>query len=164
VTFLLKNTHLHDGLLILFRVVYSEDYKGQSTPPGARNPLPRVAFDIFQDAVHIVRGLGVRYLWIDSLCIVQDGEQNISASVSSMTSIYINALLVIGAYRFSWPGKNRSSVGLWPTLNSLPGEAVAHVENYDGSMSQVQARLLRNRHGHFCGVSRPMEYGVWSWA
>ena len=26
----------------------------------------------FKDAVHVVRSIGVRYLWIDSLCIIQD--------------------------------------------------------------------------------------------
>ena len=35
--------------------------------------LPRV----FHDAFNLVRCLGVRYLWIDSLCIVQDGSRSL---------------------------------------------------------------------------------------
>jgi hypothetical protein len=30
--------------------------------------LPR----LFRDAVVVTRGIGIKYLWIDSLCIVQD--------------------------------------------------------------------------------------------
>lgn len=29
-----------------------------------------------QDAVFIVRKLGFRYLWVDSLCIIQDDEDD----------------------------------------------------------------------------------------
>lgn len=34
--------------------------------------LPRT----FQDAVVMTRALGIRYLWIDSLCTVQDDEED----------------------------------------------------------------------------------------
>lgn len=120
----------------------------------------------FQDAVHIVRGLGLRYLWIDSLCIIQDDETDTSANVSSMASIYSNALFVLGAYRSSSSEKKSSPTGLLATsYDNSRGEAFANVENRDGSISKVQARLLKP-HGHFCGVSRPLGYGVWSraWA
>jgi hypothetical protein len=30
----------------------------------------------FQDAIMITRGLGLQYLWIDSLCIVQDSDRD----------------------------------------------------------------------------------------
>jgi hypothetical protein len=29
----------------------------------------------FKDAVEIARLLGIKYLWIDSMCIIQDGDQ-----------------------------------------------------------------------------------------
>lgn len=29
-----------------------------------------------QDAIHVTRGLGLRYIWIDALCIVQDDEKD----------------------------------------------------------------------------------------
>ncbi len=37
--------------------------------------LPRT----FRDAVHVARKLGIRYIWIDSLCIVQQDPDNDSA-------------------------------------------------------------------------------------
>ena len=30
----------------------------------------------FRDAVHVTRQLGFRYLWIDSLCIIQDSQED----------------------------------------------------------------------------------------
>lgn len=122
---------------------------------------------IFRDAIHIVRGLGIRYLWIDSLCIIQDDESDMLENVSSIASIYRNAFFVLGAYRPLCPQNNSSEVGLFSTLHdNLRGEPFAHVENLDGSVSQVRARLFRKPHGLFCGVSRPVGYGVRSraWA
>jgi hypothetical protein len=51
----------------------------------------------FQDAIHITRKLGVRYLWIDALCIIQDDEEDWMREAASMYEIYNNALLVISA-------------------------------------------------------------------
>jgi hypothetical protein len=55
--------------------------------------LPRT----FQDAILITRQFGLRYLWIDSLCIVQDDEEDWRKESSAMASIYSNAYLTIAA-------------------------------------------------------------------
>jgi hypothetical protein len=51
----------------------------------------------FQDAILITRELGIRYLWIDSLCIVQDDEAHWRQESARMGSIYENAFLRIAA-------------------------------------------------------------------
>lgn len=51
----------------------------------------------FKDALHICRELGVQYLWIDCLCIVQNSEDDWAAESSKMTSIYRNAFVTISA-------------------------------------------------------------------
>lgn len=51
----------------------------------------------FQDAIHITRKLGVRYLWIDALCIIQDDDEDWMREAASMYEIYNNALLVLSA-------------------------------------------------------------------
>src|SRR5437016_1094573 len=43
---------------------------------------------LFQDAVTIARKLGYRYLWIDSLCIVQDDPADWDREAAQMWSIY----------------------------------------------------------------------------
>ncbi|KAE8446219.1 hypothetical protein EG329_012444 [Mollisiaceae sp. DMI_Dod_QoI] len=51
----------------------------------------------FQDAVTITRRLGIRYLWIDSLCIIQDDLEDWKMQSSQMLSIYHGAYLTIAA-------------------------------------------------------------------
>jgi Heterokaryon incompatibility protein (HET) len=51
----------------------------------------------FQDAVHITRALGIRYLWIDSLCILQDSDVDFATQAQKMSKIYENAILTIAA-------------------------------------------------------------------
>ncbi|KAK0744559.1 heterokaryon incompatibility protein-domain-containing protein [Apiosordaria backusii] len=53
----------------------------------------------FRDAIIVTRKLGIRYLWIDSLCIVQDDHQDWSEQAPEMCSVYSNALLTISATR-----------------------------------------------------------------
>jgi hypothetical protein len=55
--------------------------------------LPRT----MQDAVAITRSLGIRYLWIDALCIIQDDQADKSSEISAMGMVYKNATLTIAA-------------------------------------------------------------------
>ncbi|KAI3326338.1 HET-domain-containing protein [Xylariaceae sp. AK1471] len=50
-----------------------------------------------QDAVDICRRLGVQYLWIDSLCIIQDSDEDWAEESIKMAKIYENAFLTIAA-------------------------------------------------------------------
>jgi len=49
----------------------------------------------FQNAVKITRALGFNYLWIDSLCIVQDSPEDWAKVASQMHKIYSNSYLTI---------------------------------------------------------------------
>ncbi|PVH94524.1 HET-domain-containing protein, partial [Periconia macrospinosa] len=51
----------------------------------------------FQDAINICRELGVQYLWIDSLCIIQDNNEDWNCEASKMGSIFHGAFLTISA-------------------------------------------------------------------
>ncbi|GAW26676.1 putative HET domain-containing protein [Rosellinia necatrix] len=53
----------------------------------------------FQDAIQTTRALGLRYMWIDSLCIVQDDARDWEAEAARMADVYRNAHLVLGATR-----------------------------------------------------------------
>ncbi|KAL2071805.1 hypothetical protein VTL71DRAFT_13040 [Oculimacula yallundae] len=52
---------------------------------------------LFRDAVTITRELGYKYLWIDSLCIVQDSEEDRTREIAEMGTIYKNSVLTISA-------------------------------------------------------------------
>ncbi|KAK3305208.1 heterokaryon incompatibility protein-domain-containing protein [Chaetomium strumarium] len=53
----------------------------------------------FQDVVTITRKLGVRFLWIDSLCIIQDDHKDWAEQAPAMCAIYRGAFLTIAATR-----------------------------------------------------------------
>ena len=51
----------------------------------------------FQDAVYFTRRLGIRYLWIDSICIVQDDKEDWARESLNMYSIFEGSYLTIAA-------------------------------------------------------------------
>ncbi|RYP78784.1 hypothetical protein DL770_006843 [Monosporascus sp. CRB-9-2] len=51
----------------------------------------------FQDAVEVTRNLGYQYLWIDSLCIIQDDLQDWAIESAKMAEVYSRASLTIAA-------------------------------------------------------------------
>ncbi|PMD39428.1 HET-domain-containing protein [Hyaloscypha variabilis F] len=57
------------------------------------NLLPKT----FQDAILITRKLNIQYLWIDSLCIVQDSHKDWEQEAARMHLVYRDAYLTISA-------------------------------------------------------------------
>ncbi|PMD63604.1 HET-domain-containing protein, partial [Hyaloscypha bicolor E] len=53
--------------------------------------------ETFLDAIRITRKLGLRYIWIDSICIVQDDERDWLKEASLMGNIYQRAYVTIAA-------------------------------------------------------------------
>ncbi len=51
----------------------------------------------FRHAIHITRSLGLEYLWIDSLCIIQDDEQDWLRESDLMSSVYGGSAINIAA-------------------------------------------------------------------
>lgn len=51
----------------------------------------------FKDAVIVTQLLGYSYLWIDSLCIIQDKIDDWAKEATNMASIYENAIVTISA-------------------------------------------------------------------
>ena len=76
----------------------------QSTQLNSSN-LPslvkRISFRLLprsiQDAIATVRRLGLRYLWIDALCIIQDSLDDKAQQIKQMHEVYNNAYLTISA-------------------------------------------------------------------
>ncbi|KAK3949258.1 heterokaryon incompatibility protein-domain-containing protein [Pseudoneurospora amorphoporcata] len=50
-----------------------------------------------KDAVSVCRGMGIRYLWIDALCIIQDDQEDLREEVNHMPEVYQYAALTICA-------------------------------------------------------------------
>lgn len=50
-----------------------------------------------QDAIQFCRGVLVRYLWVDALCIIQGDEEDFSEEIARMGTIYANSVFTIAA-------------------------------------------------------------------
>ncbi|RSM14444.1 hypothetical protein CDV31_005461 [Fusarium ambrosium] len=51
----------------------------------------------FRDAIKVTRHLGIRFLWIDSLCICQDDADDWAREAAAMQRVYAGAFLTISA-------------------------------------------------------------------
>lgn len=74
----------------------------------------------FRDAVKVTRMLGVKYLWIDSLCIIQDSSADWVAEAAKMGSVYQNSYLTVAAAY--------SPDGNGGCLRSAPPKSLGHIK------------------------------------
>ncbi|KAL0265032.1 hypothetical protein SLS55_000989 [Diplodia seriata] len=51
----------------------------------------------FTHAVYLARELGIRWLWIDALCIIQDSDRDWHREALKMAKVYENAVMVLSA-------------------------------------------------------------------
>jgi len=139
----------------------------------------------FQDALIITRRLGFQYIWIDSLCIIQDSPLDWAREAMQMASIYTNAAMTISASVSDSADSGlfySHTVDYSPklTLRSIGGTAVAEfflttrsVPSFEadvekGTLSNrgwcLQERLLSRRILHFGTNQLHWEClsGVWS--
>lgn len=73
----------------------------------------------FRDAIHITIGLGLRYLWIDSLCILQDSQEDWVAESAKMSDVYRHAFLTISAFS-SADGRGACTISYTQSLVDMP--------------------------------------------
>ncbi|KAJ4292692.1 hypothetical protein N0V90_009355 [Kalmusia sp. IMI 367209] len=100
----------------------------------AWDTLPRT----FQEAALFTKSLGVRFLWIDSLCIVQDDASDKLKASQELGGIFGNALLTLAATSAVDPSK-----GLFaPTTPPFKIQAT----DSKGSLSRV---YVREQPSHF---------------
>jgi len=82
----------------------------------------------FRDAVHVCREIGIEYIWIDSLCIIQEQEtqEDWAKEAPKMGQVYGNSILNISAAAAadSTEGCFRKRLGLssWPCPVVLFGQ------------------------------------------
>ncbi|KAH8201080.1 hypothetical protein TruAng_004776 [Truncatella angustata] len=51
----------------------------------------------FQDAIIVTRGLGIKYIWIDSICIIQDDSEDWYREAAKMELVFSGAYCTLGA-------------------------------------------------------------------
>ncbi|KAF2466903.1 HET-domain-containing protein [Lindgomyces ingoldianus] len=93
---------------------------------------------LFQDAVIITRQLGLRYIWIDSLCIIQDSTRDWETESAKMGGIYSQSYVTISATQ-SGDGSSRCLVDRQKSVQ-------INYENTTGKVFALQARRTVDHH------------------
>ncbi|KAF9461085.1 heterokaryon incompatibility protein-domain-containing protein, partial [Collybia nuda] len=96
----------------------------------------------FQDAVAITRSLGLRYIWIDSLCIIQGDKADWEQQSAVMADIYAGCYLNIATTRSA--GGHEGCLGArWTETDSLKwADDVAEIA-YRGSGKRKRISRIR---------------------
>jgi hypothetical protein len=131
-------------------------------------PLDRLSW-IYRAALQMTIGLGYRYLWIDSLCIIQDSAMDWTREAIKMASVYNNALCNISALfppeSASTPTisrKGKSPCVLRVAENATSGVTIRPVtENYRARTDSEGYPLHEAPQGLVMG-SRDFDQG-WHW-
>ncbi|KAL6790911.1 hypothetical protein J3E68DRAFT_411615 [Trichoderma sp. SZMC 28012] len=85
----------------------------------------------FQDAVTVTRALGIPYLWIDSLCIIQEDEKDWESEAARMEEVFSSAYCTIAA--------SRGTSSLSGFLGKRKPRAYAKVQTSDGPLYLAEA-------------------------
>ncbi|KID86493.1 HET domain-containing protein [Metarhizium guizhouense ARSEF 977] len=107
----------------------------------------------FRDAALVTRRMGSKYLWIDSLCIIQDDDDDWERESALMAPIYKNGLLTIAA---AWASGPRD--GLFQTVPSVVVDSRnLELARYNLPFPVMVRRRLRYSVGH---LRRDEEHGI----
>ncbi|RSL69829.1 hypothetical protein CEP51_012294 [Fusarium floridanum] len=122
--------------------------------------LPREGIpNTIRDAITVVREIGIGYLWVDALCIMQNSSEDKNEQIASMSQIYQQATLSIcaayGSNSFtgipgvsSTPGRLRQNVEVYkeiPLTTMRPVAAIVGASTWDTRAWTFQERLLSTR-------------------
>jgi len=69
--------------------------RGRLLLPGAIQSIFNMIPRTVQDAISLVRKLGIRYLWVDALCLLQNEAEDLRCGVQVMDQVYERSFLTI---------------------------------------------------------------------
>ncbi|EEU39653.1 uncharacterized protein NECHADRAFT_43279 [Fusarium vanettenii 77-13-4] len=117
----------------------------------------------FADAMAVTRLLGIDYIWIDSLCIIQDDADDWTRESTKMINVYQQAVLTISAdgvlnskaglfhtvsqratdepKKMSWTNGSQENI-LYTRLTTVPPKSICI---HSAAMSNIQDNPLRGR-------------------
>ena len=100
----------------------------------------RIPFDelplTFQDAVTTTRKLNISYLWIDSLCIIQDSPSDWEEEAGRMAKIYAGSVCTLSAL-----GSKDSNGGFF----RVPENEMESVFRYDLTLASQRIRVFPSK-------------------
>ncbi|KAF4634178.1 hypothetical protein G7Y89_g3938 [Cudoniella acicularis] len=125
------------GHYVALSYCWGKKAQAKTTMENYESMTQGISFDILsqsiKDAIKITRKLGIRYLWVNALCIVQDSLEDKTREIDGMGRIYSNATLTLAA------GNSQSAQeGFLAPKTPLKGYQLPFLLP-DGSYGQVMA-------------------------
>jgi len=134
--------------------VWGNSVKFKTTSQNVESLRTEGAFDVvvdqlsptIRDSMNLTRRLGEQFIWVDSLCILQDNAESSQANIQAMDLIYRQATLVILAADDEAPTKGLLGVSTNPRTATqfsseiLPGLQVMARFNHTTAMDQTVYR------------------------
>lgn len=114
-----------------------------------------------RDAILVARALGIQYIWIDSLCIVQDSSSDWVAEAAKMCAVYTNAVIT-----FAGVDSPDSDTGLFVSEPDRHTVALPVRLSRDGRLANVYARKMNSGyksgflHSKYVPISDPSFDGI----
>lgn len=119
--------------------------------------VPDVAlYTLLKDAIRIAGLAGLRFIWIDCLCIIQDDADDWTVEAATMASVYENAFLTIAS-----SGCDDSST----LFSKAPPSFMAELKPPSSANVLVRPQLQHpvwRRADHYCEFSTAAEYPLMS--
>ncbi|KAI1214282.1 heterokaryon incompatibility protein-domain-containing protein [Annulohypoxylon truncatum] len=110
-----------------------------------RLPYEKLARSV-QDAVKVVPRLGLKYLWVDALCIIQDDENDKIEQIADMPRIYNQACVTIVAAK-----SDRASSGFLNDIDLIKNTRLAvklpfRCPDQHGTLGSAYITYIEGRH------------------
>jgi hypothetical protein len=96
----------------------------------------------FQHAVEIARHLSIRYLWIDSLCIIQKDSDDWERESGRMADIYRNSYITIAATSSSGPHEGFLSANERTPFQTVNFHMIHHFDNSAAYQNSLRGRSI----------------------
>ena len=97
--------------------------------------------DLYRDAVKVTRQLGVNYLWIDSLCIIQDSDDDWSKEAASMGDIFQFSYLTLYALDSQ---DCHQGILVRRSLSAVNGANLLYQRSADTPLQQLRQDVFRS--------------------
>ncbi|KAF2833726.1 HET-domain-containing protein [Ophiobolus disseminans] len=108
------------------------------------------------DAITVTGRLGLRYLWVDALCIIQDDGDDVAREIATMPEVYRYAICTISASRASTSEEGFLQNHHTDDMHHSP--IVLRITCPDGTPGQIN---LSNRGSEYRYVQEPIHKRAW---
>jgi len=105
-----------------------------------------------KDAVEVTRKLGLRYLWVDALCIIQDCPKDKETEIQRMGLIYKNATVTIAA-----SAATSATDGFLRIAREPPKSYPFQLPMHDGTTEEISLSTY-----HFLDPEDPLDTRGWA--